>query len=76
MMRMISVLYLQADDEIEVGTKLIVIDEKDEINNFVFTDCCGGLFMDDDGIEIDVYYTLNRDFLNFEVKLIEPNNLL
>ena len=69
-MRMIDVLYLQADDEIELGTKLIVIDEKDEINKFEYTDYNNGTFIDDDGIDINIYYALSYDFLNYEAELL------
>ncbi|MEQ3452424.1 hypothetical protein ABM133_08540 [Enterococcus cecorum] len=68
---MIDVLDLQADDEIELGTKLIVIDEKDEINKFEYTDYNNGTFIDDDGVDIDVYYSLDYNFLNYEVELLE-----
>lgn len=70
-MRMIDVLDLQADDDVEFGTKLIVIDEKDEINKFEYTDYNNGTFIDDDGVDIDVYYSLDYNFLNYEVELLE-----
>lgn len=70
-MRMIDVLDLQAEAEINLGTKLIVIDEKDEINKFEYTDYYGGTFIDDDGVDMDVYYSLGYEFLNYEVELLE-----
>lgn len=70
-MRMIDVLDLQAEGEIEFGTKLIVYDEKDERNEFIYDDYNNGMFIDDDGVNINVYYFLDYEFLNYEVELLE-----
>lgn len=70
-MKMIDVLDLQAEGEIEFGTKLIVYDEKDEINKFEYTDYNNGAFIDDDGVDMDAYYSLDYNFLNYEVELLE-----
>lgn len=53
---MIDVLDLLAEGEIEYGTKLIVIDEKDERNEFIYDDYNNGMFIDDDGVNINVYH--------------------
>lgn len=68
---MIDVLDLQAEGEIEFGTKLIVYDEKDERNEFIYDDYNNGMFIDDDGVNINVYYFLDYEFLNYEVELLE-----
>lgn len=72
-MRMIDVLYLLAEGEIEYGTKLIVIDEKDERNEFIYDDYNNGIFIfiDDDGVDMNAYYFLDYKFLNYEVELLE-----
>ena len=70
-MRLIDVLDLQAEDEIKFGTKLKVIDENDEINIFKYIDHNNGMFIDDDGIDINIYYALSYDFLNYETELLE-----
>lgn len=70
-MRMIDVLDLQAEDEIEFGTKLKVIDENDEINIFKYVNVGNGMFIDDDGININIYYALDYEFLNYEAELLE-----
>ena len=68
-MRMIDVLDLQAEDEIKFGTKLKVINKNDEINIFEYIDVNNGMFIDDDGIDINIYYALSYDFLNCEAEL-------
>ena len=68
---MIDVLDLLAEGEIEYGTKLIVIDEKDERNEFIYDDYNNGMFIGDDGVNINVYYFLDYEFLNYEVELLE-----
>lgn len=70
-MRLIDVLDLQADNEIEIGMKLIVTDGKIVEREFEYIDHNGGTFVDEDGYEMEVYYMLNHDFLNLEVDLLE-----
>ena len=70
-MRMIDVLDLQAEDEIEFGTKLKVIDENGRVNIFEYIDVNNGMFIDDYGININIYYTLIYNFLNYEAELLE-----
>ena len=70
-MRLIDVLDLLAEGEIEYGTKLIVIDGRDERNEFIYDDYNNGIFIDDDGVGINVYYFLGYEFLNYEVELLE-----
>lgn len=73
-MRLIDVLDLQAEDEIEFGTKLKVIDGNDEICIFKYVNINvnnnNGMFVDDDGININIYYALDYEFLNYEAELL------
>ena len=71
-MRMIEVLNMMAEGEIKNGTKLIVIDGRDERNEFIYDDYNNGIFIDDDGVDLNVYYFLDYEFLNYEVELIPP----
>ena len=70
-MRLIDVLDLQADNEIEIGMKLIVTDGNMAEHEFEYIDHNGGTFVDEDGYEMEVYYMLNHDFLNYEADLLE-----
>lgn len=69
-MKMIDVLCKLAKGEIEFGTKLKVIDENDEINIFKYVNVGNGMFVDDDGININIYYALDYEFLNYEAELL------
>ena len=72
---MIDVLNMMAEGEIEYGTKLIVIDERDERderNEFIYDDYKNGIFIDDGALDMNAYYFLDYEFLDYEVELIPP----
>ena len=70
-MRLIDVLDLQADNEIEIGMKLIVTDGNMMEREFEYVDYNGGTFVDEDGYEMGIHYMLNNNFLNYEADLLE-----
>lgn len=71
-MRMIDILNLVAEDKIEDGQKLVVIDERGERYKYIYMALNGGAFINNGykSPKLAKQYPLARNFLNLEAELI------
>lgn len=71
-MRMIDILNLVAEDKIEDGQKLVLIDEHGKRYKYLYMNLNGGTFINNDytSPKLAKQYPLGKNFLNIEAELI------